>query len=240
MGLDHVIIEAVEEFVATPWVYLALFAIAKLDGFFPVVPSETLVITLGVFAASNSEPNILIIIAVAAVGAFAGDHISYFIGRKSGPRIMAKVKPGSRTQKAYDRVGHMLEKRGGLVLISARYIPGGRTAATLTTGATRYPLRNFSKYDAIAAISWATYSALIGYIGGAAFEENPLRGLAMGLGLALAITIGHEVIRVLYERRKHRRAGLSAAGGGSDSDSGRVDGSDDEPEAVPPAGASAS
>ncbi|MGP3969831.1 DedA family protein [Streptomyces sp. 6N223] len=203
--MEHAILEAVEEFVATPWVYLALFAIAKIDSFFPVVPSETLVITLGVFAASNAEPNIVLVILVAAVGAFAGDHISYWIGRKSGPKIMAKVKPGSRTQKAYDSVGRMLEKRGGLVLITARYIPGGRTAATLTTGATRYPLRSFSRYDAVAALSWATYSALIGYIGGAAFKDNPLRGLMMGLGLALAITALHEGIRMVYERRKSRR-----------------------------------
>jgi membrane protein DedA with SNARE-associated domain len=212
--MDHAILEAVEEFVATPWVYLALLAITKIDGFFPVVPSETLVITLGVFAASNAEPNIVLVIIVAAIGAFAGDHISYFIGRKSGPRIMAKVKPGSRTRKAYDNVGAMLEKRGGLVLITARYIPGGRTAATLTTGATKYPLRSFSRYDAVAALSWATYSALIGYIGGAAFEENPLRGLAMGLGLALAITAAHEGVRALFERRKRR------VGGGAEADEG--------------------
>jgi membrane protein DedA with SNARE-associated domain len=205
--MDHAILEAVEEFVATPWVYLALFAIAKLDSFFPVVPSETLVITLGVFAASNAEPNIVLVILVAAIGAFAGDHISYWIGRKSGPKIMAKVKPGSRTQRAYDSVGRMLEKRGGLVLITARYVPGGRTAATLTTGATKYPLHRFARYDAIAVLSWATYSALIGYIGGAAFKDNPLRGLIMGLGIALAITALHEGVRMVYERRKHRREG---------------------------------
>ena len=129
--MDHVIIEAVEEFISTPWVYLAaLLAITKLDGFFPVVPSETLVITLGVFAASHSEPNLFLIILIAAIGAFAGDHISYLIGYKAGPRVMSRFKEGSRARKAYDRVGVMLKKRGGLVLITARYIPGGRTAAT--------------------------------------------------------------------------------------------------------------
>lgn len=225
MGLEHAIISAVEEFVATPWVYLALFAIAKLDGFFPVVPSETLVITLGVFAASNAEPNIVFVVLVAAIGAFAGDHVSYLIGRKSGPRIMARVKPGSRAQKAYDRVGELLRKRGGLVLVSARYIPGGRTAATLTTGATKYPLRNFSRYDAIAALSWATYSALIGYIGGAAFKDSPLRGLLMGLGLALTITVVHEGLRAIHERRQRRRHGRGGGpGAGGETAPGSAEG----------------
>lgn len=31
--------------VTSPWFYLALFVVAALDGFFPVVPSESMVIT---------------------------------------------------------------------------------------------------------------------------------------------------------------------------------------------------
>ncbi|WP_129841125.1 DedA family protein [Streptomyces sp. RFCAC02] len=204
--MDNAILNAIEEFVATPWVYLALFVVAKLDGFFPVVPSETLVVMLGVFAAADGNPNLALIILVAALGAFAGDHISYFIGRTSGARIYARLKPGSRTQRAYDRVGKMLERRGGLMLVIARYIPGGRTAATLTTGATGYPLRLFSRYDALAAVSWAAYSAGIGYVGGRAFEDNPLRGVALGLGLALALTGLHEGVRWLRHRIIARRA----------------------------------
>ncbi|WP_110945743.1 DedA family protein [Streptomyces avicenniae] len=204
--MDNAILNAIEEFVSTPWVYLALFVVAKLDGFFPVVPSETLVVTLGVFAATDGSPDLGLIILVAALGAFTGDHISYFIGRKSGAKIYSRLKPGSRTQRAYDQVGALLERRGGLVLIIARYIPGGRTAATLTTGATGYPLRLFSRYDAIAAASWAVYSAGIGYLGGHAFEDNPLRGVALGLGLALAITVLHEGVRHLRNRVAARRA----------------------------------
>ncbi|ARQ69227.1 DedA family protein [Streptomyces marincola] len=204
--MDNAILQAIEGFIATPWVYVAVFVIAKLDAFFPVVPSETLVVTLGVFAAADGNPNLALIILFAALGAFAGDHISYFIGRKSGTRIYARLKPGSRTHKAYDRVGDMLVKRGGIVLIVARYIPGGRTAATLTTGATKYPLRSFSRYDAVAAVTWAVYSAGIGYIGGRAFEHNPLLGVAVGLGLALAVAGAHEGIRTLWERRAAARA----------------------------------
>ena len=205
--MNDAILQAVEDFVSTPWVYLALYAIATLDGFFPVVPSETLVITLAVFAAANGEPNVVLIVVVAAIGAFTGDHISYYIGRKSGARIYARLKPGSRTRKAYDAVARMLEKRGGLVLVVARYIPGGRTAATLTTGATAYPLRSFTLYDTVAAVSWAIYSTAIGYIGGHAFEEQPLRGVMLGLGLALGITLLHEGFRYLRERYVASRRG---------------------------------
>jgi membrane-associated protein len=199
--MTDAILQAVEGMVTTPWIYVALFAVAALDGFFPVVPSESLVITLGGFAAATGEPHLGLVIVVAALGALTGDHISYAIGRKSGSRVFARLKPGSRTRRAYDLVGRMLAERGGLVLIVARYIPGGRTAATLTTGATGFPRRTFTRYAIVAAGTWAVYSAALGYLGGAAFEHEPLKGVALGIGLAFSITALHEAVRAARRRR---------------------------------------
>ncbi|MEO3765265.1 VTT domain-containing protein [Streptomyces sp. B8F3] len=211
--MNDAIIHAVEGVVSTPWVYLALFGIAALDGFFPVVPSETLVITLGVFAAADGQPDAVLVAAVAALGALTGDHVSYAIGRRAGPRVFDRLRPGSRAQRAYARVGRMLAERGGLVLVVARYIPGGRTAATLTTGATGFPRRTFTRYAVLAAVTWAAYGTTLGYVGGAAFEDEPLRGVALGLGLAFGITLLHEGVRALRLRRR-AGGGARAVGAG--------------------------
>jgi membrane protein DedA with SNARE-associated domain len=213
--MNDAIIHAVEGVVSTPWVYLALFGIAALDGFFPVVPSETLVITLGVFAAADGQPDAVLVAVVAAVGALTGDHVSYAIGRRAGPRIFERLRAGSRAQRAYERVGRMLAERGGLVLVVARYIPGGRTAATLTTGATGFPRRTFTRYAVVAAVTWAVYGTTLGYAGGAAFEDEPLRGVALGLGLAFGITLLHEGVRALRLRRAGHPAGGAAVGAGA-------------------------
>jgi membrane-associated protein len=198
------IVHAVEDLASTPWVYLALFGIAMLDAFFPVVPSESLVITLGAFAGATGEPHLVLIMGVAALGALTGDHVSYAIGRAAGGRVFAHLEPQGRTRRTYDRVGRMLDERGGLVIVAARYIPGGRTAATLTTGATGFPRRSFTRFAVIAATTWGVYSAGLGYVGGVAFEREPLKGVALGLGLALAITAGHEAVR-WHRRRGGRR-----------------------------------
>jgi membrane-associated protein len=197
------ITELVEGAMGSPWVYVALCAFAAIDAFFPIVPSESLVVTAGVFAASG-EPNLAGVIVVAALGAFAGDHISYMFGRTAGGKVLRRAQPGSRKAAAFERGGKLLADRGGTILIVCRYIPGARTAVTLTAGAVRYPLRSFSFFDGIAASSWAAYSALIGYIGGAAFEDAPFKGLALGLGIALTVTLLVEVIR---HRRGRRLAG---------------------------------
>ena len=199
--MGEAITELVEGAMGSPWVYLALCAFAAIDAFFPVVPSESLVITAGVFAATG-EPNVFAVIGVAALGAFAGDHISYLAGRTAGARLMRRAKPGSRKAAGFDRAGRLLEERGGTILVVCRYIPGARTAITLTAGAVSYPLRSFSLFDGIAALSWAGYSVLVGFLGGAAFEDDPFKGLALGLGLALTVSLAVELIR--HGRRRQQ------------------------------------
>ncbi|WP_433253564.1 DedA family protein [Streptosporangium sp. CA-135522] len=195
--MTQAILDALHDVMTSPWIYPALFALAMLDGFFPVVPAETSVITAGVFAASTGAPNLALVIVVAALGAFAGDHISYAIGRTTNDRL----RNGRRSGKAFAWAERALTERGGLVLVVARYIPGGRTACTLTMGAVAYPRRPFALFDAVAASSWAIYSSLIGYVGGAAFENDPVKGLLLGLGIALSITVAVEAVRHVRRRR---------------------------------------
>ena len=197
--MSEPILEFIRGAISSPWFYLALFALVAVDGFFPLGPSESLVITAGVFAASG-EPDLLLVIAVAAAGAFAGDHVSYLIGRTAGVGLLTRTPAGTRRRAAFDWAARVLAERGGLILVAARYVPGGRTAATLTTGAVRFPLRSFARYEAIAALTWAAYSALVGYLGGVAFEHDPLKGLTFGLGMALTITALVEAVRYLRNR----------------------------------------
>ena len=194
----------VEGAMGSPWIYLALFAVAMIDGFFPVVPSESLVITAGVYAASDGEPFLPLVMLVAAAGAFAGDHVSYFLGHRAGDRLFehADDEPESRKVKGFRWARKTLEERGGTIIIVCRYIPGARTAVTLTSGAVRYPLRKFSTFDAIAAVSWGVYSSLVGYIGGEAFHDDPLKGLALGLGIAFTVTMIVELVRHVRGRAK--------------------------------------
>ncbi|MFF4891506.1 DedA family protein [Micromonospora chersina] len=204
------VLDLLHQTMSSPWVYLALFAIAVVDGFFPVVPSETAVITAGVFAATG-QPDLPLVVGVAALGALVGDHVSYAIGRHGGGRLLARLPSagrdaapgrGRRRRAAVEWARRGIAARGGLILAVARYVPGGRTAVTLTMGATRFPRRRFLAFDALAAASWGSYSALVGYLGGLAFERDPVRGLLLGLGLALTLTVIVEAVRWARGRRR--------------------------------------
>jgi len=199
--VSHAILDFLHQAIASPWLYVAIFAVALVDAFFPAVPSETAVITAGVFAAATGTPDIPLVIAVSAVGAFLGDHVSYLLGRSS----IGRLRRRGRAQAVFDWADRALRERGGLVLVIARYIPGGRTATTITAGAVSYSLRRFAFFDAIAAISWGCYAVAIGYVGGAAFENDPIKGLLIGFAIAIAVTIVVEAVRYVRRRRRTRR-----------------------------------
>jgi membrane-associated protein len=207
--MSEAILHFTAELMSSWWIYLALFGFAALDGFFPAIPSETLVVTAGVFAATG-EPSLYAVIAMAAAGAFLGDHVSYALGRGAGGRLMGRAKPGTKRHALTVWARKALDERGGLVLVVARYVPGGRTAVTLTMGAVRYPVRNFSFFAAVAAVSWGLYCSLVGYLGGKAFEDNPLRGVILGIGLALTVTLIVEVVRHRRSKRRVPRAQVEA------------------------------
>lgn len=207
------VIDLLHTAVTSPWFYLALFAVAVIDGFFPVVPSESMVITGGVYAASG-EPEVGLVVVLAALGAFVGDHVAYGIGRLSGGRVERGLRAGTRRHKAFVWARRTMAERGGLILVVARYVPGGRTAVTMTMGVVGYRLRSFSLFAGIAALSWALYGTLLGYVGGMAFENDPVKGVAVGLGLALGVTGVVEAVRYVRGRRRRSDGDGEAPTGG--------------------------
>jgi len=187
---------------ASGWAYAVVFVFALLDALLPVVPSETAVITAGVVAATG-HLGLPLVVAAAACGAFAGDNAAYGIGRRFGPYAKDRYFRGEKGRRTIRWTERQLAERGGELIVVARFIPGGRIAVTITAGAAHYPWRRFAVFDAIAAVFWASYAALLGYFGGKAFEHMPWAGLLLALAIAFAVTGALELGRA-YARR-HRR-----------------------------------
>jgi len=185
--------DAAVTLMSSPWVHLLIALVALADAIVPLLPSETVVITAGVFAASGST-DVLPVVASAAAGALVGDHLSYLLGRVMSGWTAGRDPAGPRA-RALRRASSLLAERGGMALVVARYVPGGRTAVTLAMGALRHPFGSFFRWDAIAALSWAAYCTAIGVVGGNAFAEDPLPAVALGVTIALAVAALAEVLR---------------------------------------------
>jgi membrane-associated protein len=191
--------------------YLIAFVIPALDAIFTVLPSESAIIALGVATAGSTDPRIALLVGCAAVGAFIGDNISYLLGRRFGPAVQRRFFATPKGERARAWAERSLDRFGMPLIIVCRFIPGGRTAVTLTCGLTEYPRRRFVIATAAAAIIWALYAFFIGRLGGQAFEDNPWAGLLIAFGASIAISALIEGIRrLLAHRRKRASAGNTA------------------------------
>ena len=169
----------IEALAGSPWVFVALYVFAAIDGFFPPVPSETAVIGLAALGASTGEPNIAVLGAVAAVGAFSGDQIAYSIGKRI-PLRRWRFMRGERQVAAIEWAEQALDRRAGVYIVAARYIPVGRVAVNMTAGAVNLGRLRFSGLAAIAAVSWSLYSVLLGVGAGTWLHGRPLVAVAVG------------------------------------------------------------
>ena len=186
------------------WYFLAIiFAVAYLDSVVPIVPSESMVIIGGV-AAGRGEQTLLAVIAAGAVGAFLGDTTAYLIGNRLSGFIERRAADRPKSQRRLDWASEQIQIRGGLLLITARFIPGGRTALTITSGITNQPRGRFMGWVAVAGVIWASYAALLGYIGGQAFQDNHTLAFLLAFGAALGVTALIELIRHLRTRTDDR------------------------------------
>jgi membrane-associated protein len=182
------------DLLSSPWAYAIVLGIAALDAVFPAVPSESLAITAGVLSGVG-KLHLAPSIAAAAIGAFLGDSTSYVLGRTLGVRARGRLFRGERSQRALGWAERTLDERGGYLIVVARFVPGGRTATTFTAGMVHFPAPRFVGFAAIAAVAWASYAVLLGYLGGRVFEQNPLLALGVALGIAFAITAVVEAVR---------------------------------------------
>lgn len=184
--------QAINDFILAaagqPWVLFLVLACCVIDGFFPPIPSESVVVGLAAVAATADVPNPWLLIAVAALGAFTGDNTAYLIGRSVGTQRWRWMR-GPRMQRAFRWAGRELRKRPASLILVARFVPIGRVAVNLTAGATHFSRPRFIGMTMLSATLWATYSVAIGLFFGQWFEDNHLLGAAIAIVCAIVLGI---------------------------------------------------
>jgi membrane-associated protein len=185
--------------------YLLVLVLAVFDVVVPVLPSESAVILGGVLAWQGRLHPVPLILAAAA-GAVAGDHLSYGIGRwtRRGRHRARGDRRLGKAERLQAWAARQLARRGPSLLIVGRFIPGGRTATTFMAGRTSYPLRRYTPPVVLAGLLWASFAAMLGYLGGQAFHDQTL--LATGLGIALALGFA-ALVELVVGRRERQRSG---------------------------------
>jgi membrane-associated protein len=195
-----------------PVTYLIVFAVAGADVLMPILPAETVVLAASIIAAHGGL-QVWILIPAVALGGFCGDNVSFALGRRVGDPVARRLFRSEKAQRRLAWASRALRRRGGVVIVVGRFLPGGRTGGTFAAGTLEMPWHRFARADAIAATTWSVYVVLLGYFGGEAFRRSLWKPLVFALAVGLVLAGGAELYRRLHRGRGGGLRELGPAGG---------------------------
>ncbi len=194
--LEELILEAAGAW----WMPLAVFLFSLIDGFFPVVPSESILVALASISDQREGINLVQLFFMGWFGAFIGDQIAYWLGRTIGVTRFRWMRTRS-VVRAIGGVKQTLSHSGALVIITARHIPGGRVAVNFIAGATRMKVLKFMSLDFVSAAIWSAYSLAIGYFTSGWLDNTVLQ---IALALVFAALLGWLIDRGIKRFMRNR------------------------------------
>jgi membrane-associated protein len=182
------------------WVLPLLIAMIAADAPFPVLPSETLLMSASAMAFAEQNAAIVVALFVAAlIGSAAGDMITFLLGRTSH-RLLSRSFEARCSLSGW--VNRHLHLRPGVALIGARFVPGGRLVSTAAAGRYGLPLRRFLPWSLASSVAWSLYMLAVGLLLGPLTGGSPLLSLVAGAVMA-ALTAGlFGVARRVQGRRR--------------------------------------
>jgi membrane-associated protein len=172
--------------------------------FFPFLPGDTLLFSIGLFIAATGAYHLSINLAVAMamlmVAAILGNLVGYEIGRRIGPPIYER--DGRLLKRKYfDQTTAFFDKHGNKALVIGRFVPFVRTYITVVAGASKMARQKFFYWSAVGASLWVLLITLLGYFLGSAFPS-----LGQNIDKAIIVILALSVIPIAWEWWRHRRS----------------------------------
>jgi membrane protein DedA with SNARE-associated domain len=193
---------------STPWAYLVMATILVVDGFFPFVPGETAVVTLSTLVAAGGGQLLWLVLGVAVAATMVGDAISFIVGRRVGLDRWRWMR-GPRVSGIFERASVGLNRRPGLYLVGAKFLPFVRVAVTMTAGASGLELRRYLPRSFVASTIYTLYHVAIGAAAGFWFAVNPLIAALVAVAVVFVLGFGFDGIARLRRRNRELRPSAS-------------------------------
>jgi len=196
-----------------PYTYALVGVMAFLEtGAFVglLVPGETVVIVGGVVA-GQGHIDLVGLLGLTWVCAFAGDLTGYALGRRLGRRFLLEHGPRVHiTEPRLIRVEAFFARYGLATILTGRFVGLVRPIAPFLAGASRYPAGRFAAVAFVGTGLWSAAFVLLGFAFWQSLDEAVAiaqRGsLALGgvILLVAALIFGYRRLRTRADQRTER------------------------------------
>jgi membrane-associated protein len=184
------------------WLLPLLVVMIAVDGPFPMFPSETILMSAAAMAFGSGDATLVgALFVVAVAGSVLGDLLVFWLGRCSH-RVLGRAVDAEAGLSAWVR-RHLL-LRTGVVLVGARFVPGGRLVSTAAAGRYGLALHRFLPWTVASSAAWSVYMLLIGLALGPITGGSPLLSLLAGAVIAVLTGLGFAVVGRVRKARASR------------------------------------
>lgn len=186
--------------------YPGLLLLITLESTLVPVPSE-LVMPFAGFLASQHLFSLPMVLLVNTAGALIGSTISYFIGLYAGRPFLDRYGKYFLIRKHdIEKTAAFFERRGGVTVFFARFIPVVRHIISVPAGVARMRFDLFAALTAAGATIWGGALILLGYFLGENWETwaATLKKFDLLIGVAIIVVAIVIVARFMTRRRRER------------------------------------
>jgi membrane protein DedA with SNARE-associated domain len=153
--------------------YLLIFAWVLVEQLGLPLPSVPVLLAAGALSAQR-QISFPLALGVGVAAALTADSVWFFIGRRQGHRVLRllcklSLEPTTCVRRTQDSFG----RRGGTMLMFAKFVPGLSTLAPPVAGQNGMGFGAFLLYDGIGAVSWVGVAMACGRFFGDLLKRNP-------------------------------------------------------------------
>jgi membrane protein DedA with SNARE-associated domain len=188
--------------------YLAVAVLFVLCGLGLPLPEELVLLAGGYYCANNLDTASLpLMMAWCAGGILAGDVLPYVLGRVFGVRLLRlrwlRFVVNKQRLASFDR---WFRRRGDLVILIARFIPGLRVVAFFTAGTMKMAWRRFLFLDGLGIALIVPLLTGLGFHSAAVIEHVIATVQRLERGILWTVIAGTVVLAfsVWWWRRRRR------------------------------------
>jgi undecaprenyl-diphosphatase len=151
------------------WTYLIIFLLTCAESIIIVgtfIPGVIIVIAAGILVAQGMY-SMFGMICIVALGAIAGDALSYILGSFGTPLV--KGRHAFMTSSHLQKGKEFLKKHGNKGILVSRFFGPLRGVVPFVAGLTGIATLRFFIWDVVSCFVWAISLILLGYFSGSFF-----------------------------------------------------------------------
>ena len=211
------ILELLRQLIDPDWImahgglFLVAFIIFAETGLFIgfFLPGDSLLFITGmIIAGAKNNPipfeshplNLVFWILLLTVAGIVGNMVGYWFGKKSGPLLFERKETWLFKRKHLESAHTFYEKKGGIAIIVARFLPVVRTFAPIVAGVVHMDYKKFISFNIMGAVLWVASLTTLGFVlGENAWIKEQLEWIILTLVLITTLPV---VFKMFFSKKK--------------------------------------